>query len=82
VQDCKVFKVARVLLHLCPEANSIAHDGQLFGNKLQAFIAELFDVGAKWTTLKAEDDKETQDNSGFMQISTSFTSNQVTISCC
>ena len=64
--------MARVQLHLCPEANSIAHDGQLSGNKLQAFIAELFDVGAKWTTLKAEDDKEIQDNSGFIDADFHF----------
>lgn len=49
-------------LHLCPEAKSIAHDGPLHGNMLQAFIAELFDVGAKWQTLKAADEKEMQDS--------------------
>lgn len=62
LQECGVFRTARVQLHLCPEAKSIAHDGPLHGNMLQAFIAELFDVGAKWQTLKAADEKEMQDS--------------------
>lgn len=42
----------------------MAHDREISGNKLQAFLAELFDVGAKWKDLKCEDEKEIQDPAG------------------